>query len=78
MNGNRVGDTMKVLDAEELYAGLKRNIEMLHHLEGEMQKIEQTINELTQMEELLKGHGGEALRSFYEECRLPFLQPYLL
>lgn len=77
MNGNRVGDTMKVLDAEEVHAGLKRNIEMLHRLEGEMQNIEQTIKELTQMEESLKGHGGEALRGFYAECHLPFLQFFM-
>ncbi|MGE7666473.1 T7SS effector LXG polymorphic toxin [Ureibacillus composti] len=68
---------MKVLDAEELHAGLKRNIEMLHRLEGEMQGIEKAIKDLTQMEESLKGQGGEALRTFYAQCYLPFLQYFM-
>jgi len=45
---------MKVLDAEELHAGLERNIEMLHRLEGEMQGIEKSIKDLTLMEDSLK------------------------
>lgn len=69
---------MKVLDAEELHAGLKRNMEMLHRLEVEMQRIKKAIKELTQLEESLKGQGGNAIRSFYEECHLPFLQFFQL
>ena len=69
---------MKVLDAEELHAGLKRNMEMLHRLEVEMQRIKKAIKELTQLEESLKGRGGNAIRSFYEECHLPFLQFFQL
>ncbi|MDM5333677.1 LXG domain-containing protein [Ureibacillus composti] len=68
---------MKVLDAEELHAGLKRNIEMLHRLEGEMQGIERAIKDLAQMEESLKGQGGKALRTFYAQCHLPFLQYFM-
>lgn len=69
---------MKVLDAEELHAGLKRNMEMLGRLEIEMQRIKKAIKELTQLEESLKGQGGNAIRSFYGECHLPFLQFFQL
>lgn len=69
---------MKVLDAEELHAGLNRNMEMLHRLEVEMQRINKAIIELTQLEESLKGQGGNAIRSFYGECHLPFLQFFRL
>ncbi|WP_185790780.1 ribonuclease YeeF family protein [Bhargavaea beijingensis] len=69
---------MKVLNAEELHAGLNRNMEMLHRLEVEMQSIEKAMKELTQLEESLKGEGGNAIRSFYEECHVPFLQFFQL
>jgi len=38
-----------------------------------MKAIHQAVNGLVQMEDQLKGEGGNAIRSFYQECHLSFL-----
>lgn len=38
-----------------------------------MKQIESAVQGLTQLEESLKGQGGEALRAYYENCHLPFI-----
>ena len=38
-----------------------------------MEAIHHAVKGLVQMEDQLKGAGGNAIRSFYEECHLPFL-----
>ncbi|WP_342560588.1 T7SS effector LXG polymorphic toxin [Psychrobacillus sp. FSL W7-1457] len=69
---------MKVLDVDLLQDGLQRNITMLERLNTEIKTIQRGIEGLVQMEEQLKGEGGGAIRSFYEECHLPFLQFFQL
>ena len=64
---------MKVLDVNEFQQGLGRNVNRLTRLESEMKQIESAVQGLTQLEESLKGQGGEALRAYYESCHLPFL-----
>ena len=65
---------MKVLDVSPFHSGLQRNMSMLDRLEIEMKNIETTINGLVSMEDALKGEGGSAIRSFYEECHLPLIR----
>ncbi|QTD39743.1 ribonuclease YeeF family protein [Sporosarcina sp. Te-1] len=65
---------MKILKVSTFSEGLENNKEMLDRLEGEIKKIDETIQKLVGMEEELKGKGGSAIRSFYKECHLPFLQ----
>ncbi len=65
---------MKVLDVNTFQQGLERNVNRLTRLETEMKQIEITIKGLTNLEESLKGQGGEALRGYYENCHLPFLE----
>ncbi|MEK4245279.1 T7SS effector LXG polymorphic toxin [Psychrobacillus sp. FSL K6-2684] len=69
---------MKVLDVDLLQDGLQRNITMLERLNTEIKTIQLGVEGLVQMEEQLKGEGGGAIRSFYEECHLPFLQFFQL
>ncbi|KGR90860.1 transposase [Ureibacillus massiliensis 4400831 = CIP 108448 = CCUG 49529] len=69
---------MKVLDASSFYDGLGRNLNLLTRLETEMKTIETAIQGLTQLEESLKGQGGNAIRAFYTDCHLPFLQFFYL
>ena len=69
---------MKVLDARNFHEGLSRNMTMLTRLETEMKTIETAIEGLTQLEESLKGQGGNAIRAFYRDCHLPFLQFFYL
>ncbi|MER2113450.1 MAG: LXG domain-containing protein, partial [Solibacillus isronensis] len=64
---------MKVLDVNAFQQGLERNVNRLTRLESEMKQIESAVQGLTQLEESLKGQGGEALRAYYESCHLPFL-----
>ena len=64
---------MKVLKVDSLQDGLRRNIEMLDRLGSETEAIYQAVHGLVQMEDQLKGLGGNAIRSFYQECHLPFL-----
>lgn len=68
---------MKVLDVNEFQSGLERNVNRLTRLESEIKQIETAIQGLTQLEESLKGQGGEALRGFYENCHLPFLEFFI-
>ncbi|MEI4771985.1 T7SS effector LXG polymorphic toxin [Psychrobacillus sp. FJAT-51614] len=69
---------MKILDVDLFQDGLQRNITMLDRLSSEIEAIHRAIDELVQMEDQLKGEGGNAIRSFYGECHLPFLQYFQL
>ena len=69
---------MKILDVDLLQDGLKRNMAMLERLKTETENIERTVSGLVEMDELLKGEGGYAIRDFYAECHLPFLQFFQL
>ncbi|MFJ8064661.1 ribonuclease YeeF family protein [Psychrobacillus sp. NPDC096426] len=68
---------MKILDVSPFHDGLQRNITMLTRIEGEMKAIETAILGLASMEDSLKGKGGNAIRAFYNDCHLPFLQFFL-
>ncbi|MFJ7825489.1 T7SS effector LXG polymorphic toxin [Psychrobacillus sp. NPDC096623] len=69
---------MKILDVDLFQEGLQRNITMLDRLGSEMKAIHQAVEGLVQMEDQLKGTGGNAIRSFYQECHLPFLHFFQL
>lgn len=69
---------MKVLDVAQFKEGLARNKETLNRLESEMTLIMDSVRELVQLNDALKGHGGDAIRRFYQECHLPFLEYFLL
>ena len=69
---------MKVLDVGPFEEGLQKNITMLSRLEGEMKAIESSIEGLVALDDSLKGEGGNAIRAFYSECHLPFVQFFLV
>lgn len=68
---------MKILDVPPFHDGLERNINMLTRLEGEINAIQNAVQGLVAMEETLKGEGGNAIRSFYNDAHLPFLHFFL-
>lgn len=68
------GILMKVLDVRPFQDGIQRNTDMLTRVEQEMQQIQKTISGLVAMEDHLKGQGGNAIRAFYNDCHIPFLQ----
>ncbi|MEK4520619.1 LXG domain-containing protein [Psychrobacillus sp. FSL W7-1457] len=69
---------MKTLDVDLLQDGLQRNVAMLERLETEVSNISDSIKGLVAMEEVLKGAGGSAIRNYYSEVHLPFLNYFLL
>ena len=75
---NRLNSSNKILDVEQFKEGLQRNMDRLNRLEKEMAEIQETVRGLVEMEDSLKGHGGEAIRGFYEACHLPFLSYFQL
>ncbi|MFB5085991.1 LXG domain-containing protein [Psychrobacillus sp. PGGUH221] len=68
---------MKILDVRPFDEGLQRNIQMLSRLEGEMQTIQTAVNGLAALQDSLKGQGGDAICSFYNDAHLPFLHFFL-
>ena len=65
---------MKVLDVGPFEEGLQKNSTMLGRLEGEMKAIETAVGALVALDDSLKGQGGNAIRAFYNDCHMPFLQ----
>nr|WP_255452291.1 T7SS effector LXG polymorphic toxin [Sporosarcina sp. ANT_H38] len=68
---------MKVVDVSPFHDGLRRNNTMLNRLENEMKAIETAVEGLVALEDSLKGQGGDAIRAFYAECHLLFLQFFM-
>ncbi|HJF31857.1 MAG TPA: LXG domain-containing protein [Sporosarcina psychrophila] len=68
---------MKVLDVSPFAEGLQKNITMLSRLEGEMKAIETAVGGLVALDDSLKGQGGNAIRAFYNDCHMPFLQFFM-
>ncbi|MEI4768666.1 LXG domain-containing protein [Psychrobacillus sp. FJAT-51614] len=68
---------MKILNVRPFDEGLQRNIQMLSRLEGEMQTIQTAVDGLVALQDSLKGQGGDAIRSFYNDAHLPFLHFFL-
>ncbi|WP_368505233.1 LXG domain-containing protein [Alkalihalophilus sp. As8PL] len=61
---------MKTLDVSSLHNGIdemKTKIEQLKH-------IETAVMGIVRLSDSLKGEGGKAIRRFYQECHLPFIQ----
>lgn len=69
---------MKVLDVHPFQDGLRQNIAMLDRLGNEMESIHMSVEGLVALEDSLKGEGGNAIRAFYADCHLPFLQFFKL
>ncbi|WP_158701668.1 ribonuclease YeeF family protein [Lentibacillus sp. Marseille-P4043] len=64
---------MKVLDAENLHAGIDDIKREIHHFQSQITSIQKAVRGITTLHESLKGKGGEAIRAFYNECHQPFL-----
>ena len=67
---------MKTLEVDSFLSGIDLTLKQLEAQENEIKKIDSSVMELIQLEEALKGKGGQAIRSFYQDCHVPFLQFY--
>jgi predicted ribonuclease toxin of YeeF-YezG toxin-antitoxin module len=69
---------MKILDVDLFHEGLKRSIAMSDRLNDEVKALHISVEGLVEMEEELKGEGGNAIRAFYAECHMPLLHYFLV
>ncbi|MED1175556.1 ribonuclease YeeF family protein [Bacillus paralicheniformis] len=67
---------MKTLDVQSLHNAIDQTIEQLKQQLDEFAKVKKAVEGITSLDDALKGKGGDAIRTFYEECHTPFLQFY--
>ncbi|UOQ94880.1 T7SS effector LXG polymorphic toxin [Halobacillus shinanisalinarum] len=64
---------MKVLDVSDLQKGGEETIHTLDQLRNSIHQVKVSIKTIIHLEDSLRGQGGEAIRTFYQEAHLPFL-----
>ncbi|WP_081279484.1 T7SS effector LXG polymorphic toxin [Bacillus safensis] len=65
---------MKTLDAFELINGIDQTLNALKQQSQQISSLEKQINHIISLDGALKGEAGQAIRAFYTECHIPFLQ----
>ncbi|MFK4007660.1 T7SS effector LXG polymorphic toxin [Bacillus safensis] len=65
---------MKTLDAFALINGIDQTLNALKQQSQQISSIEKQINHIISLDGALKGEAGQAIRAFYTECHIPFLQ----
>ncbi|MGD6976945.1 T7SS effector LXG polymorphic toxin [Bacillus altitudinis] len=65
---------MKTLDAFALINGIDQTLNTLKQQSQQISSIEKQIQQIISLDGALKGETGQAIRSFYTECHIPFLQ----
>ncbi|CAM5366146.1 transposase [Bacillus safensis FO-36b] [Bacillus safensis subsp. safensis] len=65
---------MKTLDAFELISGIDQTLNALKQQSQQISSLEKQINHIISLDGALKGEAGQAIRAFYTECHIPFLQ----
>ncbi|MGE6656038.1 T7SS effector LXG polymorphic toxin [Bacillus altitudinis] len=65
---------MKTLDAFALINGIDQTLNTLKQQSQQVSSIEKQIQQIISLDGALKGEAGQAIRSFYTECHIPFLQ----
>ncbi|WP_353856351.1 T7SS effector LXG polymorphic toxin [Bacillus sp. Bos-x628] len=65
---------MKTLDVQALHIAIDQTLEQLTQQSQSIKSLEIQINQIISLDGALKGEAGEAIRAFYEECHIPFLQ----
>ncbi|XYQ03376.1 T7SS effector LXG polymorphic toxin [Bacillus safensis] len=65
---------MKTLDAFALINGIDQTLNALKQQSQQISSLEKQINHIISLDGALKGEAGQAIRAFYTECHIPFLQ----
>ncbi|WP_144520264.1 T7SS effector LXG polymorphic toxin [Bacillus pumilus] len=65
---------MKTLDAFALINGIDQTLNTLKQQSQQVSSIEKQIQQIISLDGALKGEAGQAIRAFYIECHIPFLQ----
>ncbi|MFP7292466.1 T7SS effector LXG polymorphic toxin [Bacillus safensis] len=65
---------MKTLDAFALINGIDQTLNALKQQSQQISSLEKQINHIISLDGALKGEAGQAIRAFYTDCHIPFLQ----
>ncbi|MBZ9522499.1 T7SS effector LXG polymorphic toxin [Bacillus safensis] len=65
---------MKTLDVIELKDGIDQTLNKLKQQSHNVKSLEKQINQIISLDGALKGEAGQAIKDFYTECHIPFLQ----
>lgn len=65
---------MKTLDAFALINGIDQTLNALKQQSQQISSLEKQIHHIISLDGALKGEAGQAIRAFYTECHIPFLQ----
>ncbi|MGA4711012.1 T7SS effector LXG polymorphic toxin [Bacillus safensis] len=65
---------MKTLDAFALINGIDQTLKTLKQQSQQISSLEKQIHHIISLDGALKGEAGQAIRAFYTECHIPFLQ----
>ncbi|MBG9910252.1 transposase [Bacillus xiamenensis] len=65
---------MKTLDAFALINGIDQTLNSLKQQSHNISALEKQIDHIISLDDALKGEAGKAIRAFYTECHIPFLQ----
>ncbi|OLP65240.1 Ribonuclease YxiD [Bacillus pumilus] len=65
---------MKTLDVQALDHAIDQTLTQLKQQSQDVKSLEKQINQIISLEGALKGEAGQAIKAFYTECHIPFLQ----
>src|SRR5699024_8044123 len=68
------GIFLKVLDAESLHTGIDSTKKDIERLKEQLSTIEKSVYNFSSLDDALRGKGGNAIRSYFKDCHLPFLE----
>ena len=67
---------MKVLDVESLVSGIEATVKGIDDQQENITQVSKHVNDVISLDEAFAGKGAEAIKSFYQDCHVPFLLYY--
>lgn len=64
---------MKTLDTQSLHQGVEHTRSAVANIRSQTAELRSSIESFITLEASFHGKGGKAVRSFYQECHIPFL-----
>ena len=67
---------MKILDVESLDGGIEATVKAIDNQQEKITQLSKDVNDVISLDEAFAGKGAEAIKSFYQDCHVPFLLYY--